>query len=147
MTAPRFAIATLIGGIVLFATGYLIFEVMFSDFYAENAGSATGVVRQPPLQWAVAMSQLAYAALLTLVVSGRSTRLTWINGAILGAVTGFLIWSTADFVVYGTTNIANLTRTVADTVLEAVHGGLGGAAIALTLGFGSPAGGKQYQRT
>ena len=55
---------------------------------------------------------------------------------------GFLLWCTADFVIYGTTNIANLTRTVVDPLLEIVHGGIGGAAIAAVLGR-MPASGRR----
>jgi len=50
--AKRFLIGTLVGGVILFATGYLIFELAFGDFYAANAGSATGVERDPQLMWA-----------------------------------------------------------------------------------------------
>ena len=46
---------------------------------------------------------------------------------------GFLLWCTADLVIYGTTNIASMTRTVVDPLLEIVHGGIGGAVIAAVL--------------
>jgi hypothetical protein len=56
------------------------------------------------------------------------------GGARIGAIVGFLLWCTVDFVYYSTTNIANLTRTVVDPLLEVVHGGIGGAVIAAVLG-------------
>jgi hypothetical protein len=49
-------------------------------------------------------------------------------------VVGFLLWFTVDFILYGVTNIANLTRTVVDPLLELIRGGIGGGVIAVVLG-------------
>lgn len=122
------------GGVALFATGYLIFNVIFADFYTANAGSATGVDRSAQLVWAVALANLAYAALITFAIGNRTGTLSIGGGARIGAIVGFLLWFTVDFVFYGTTNIANLTRTIVDPLLEIVHGGIGGAAVAAVLG-------------
>lgn len=133
MDAKRFATGTIVGGIVLFFTGYLIFELAFGSFYMANVGSASGVVREPFLQWAIAVASLAYAALIVVALGNQAGSLTIGRGALIGGIVGFLVWVTADFVIYGTTNVANLTRTMVDPVLEFVHGGLGGAAIAAVL--------------
>lgn len=136
MDPKRFALATVIGGGVLYAVGYLIFTTAFGAFYAANAGSATGVDRSGQIVWAMAIANLAYAALITFTM-GRRPVASVGEGAMVGAIVGFLIWCTVDFVLYGSTNIANLTRTVVDPLLEIVHGGIGGAAIAAVLRSGS----------
>jgi len=133
MDAKRFVTGTLVGGLTLYATGYLIFLVMFASFYAANEGSATGVDRGGELVWAVALGNLAYAALIMFVIGNRGGALSVGDAAWVGATVGFLLWFTADFTLYGLTNIANLTRTVVDPLLEIVHGGIGGAVIAAVL--------------
>ena len=133
MDAKRLVVGTLVGGVVLYAVGYVIFTTAFADFYAANAGSATGVDRGGELFWAVALGSLAYAALVMFVIGNRVSPLSIGGGARIGAIVGFLLWFTADFVFYGTTNIANLTRTIVDPLLEIVRGGIGGAAIAAVL--------------
>ena len=133
MDAKRLVVGTLVGGVVLYAVGYVIFTRAFADFYAANAGSATGVDRGGELFWAMALANLAYAALVTFTIGNRIGSLSIGDGATIGAIVGFLLWFTADFVFYGTTNIANLTRTVVDPLLEVVHGGIGGAVIAAAL--------------
>ena len=133
MDAKRFVTGTLVGGVALYATGYLIFTMAFAAFYAANAGSATGVDRDGELVWAVALGNLAYAALVMFAIGNRSGSLSIGTGAKVGAIVGFLLWFTADFTLYGLTNIANLTRTVVDPLLEIVHGGIGGAVIAAVL--------------
>lgn len=133
MDAKRFVIATVVGGVVLLATGYLIFDMIFAAFYAANAGSATGVTRTPYLLWALMLASLSYAALITYAIGNRTAVLTVGGGAMIGGIVGFLLWLTADFFIYGAMNIANLTRTIVDPLLEFVHGAIGGAAIAAVL--------------
>ena len=134
MDVKRMLTGTIVGGITLWATGYVIFDMAFRSFYAANAGSATGVDRSPQVLWAMWLSSLAYAALITVAMGNRAGKLSIGAGAIVGAIVGCLTWGTADFILYGSTNIANLTRTIVDPVLEFVHGGVGGAVIALVVG-------------
>ena len=133
MDSKRLVVGTVVGGIVLYAVGWIIFTKTFAAFYAANAGSATGVDRAPEIVWAVLLGNCAYAALITYVMGNRAGSTSIGQGAVIGAIVGFLIWFTADFIFYGTSNIANLTRTVVDPLLEIVHGGVGGAVIAAAL--------------
>ena len=133
MDTKRFVVGTLVGGVVLYAAGYVIFTKAFADFYAANGGSATGVDRGGEIFWAVALASVTYAALMMFVIGNRVGSLSIGGGAAIGAIVGFLLWCTADLVIYGTTNIANMTRTVVDPLLEIVHGGIGGAVIAAVL--------------
>jgi hypothetical protein len=48
-------------------------------------------------------------------------------------IVGLLIWVTADFLSYGTMNVANLAATLVDPLAGAVHGAIGGAVIALVI--------------
>ena len=134
MNAKVTLTGTLVGAIALYATGYLIFGLTFASFYAANAGSATGVDRGGQLVWAMSVANLAYAALITFVIVNRTGAVSIGGGAKIGAIVGFLLWCTVDFVFYGTTNISNLTLTVVDPLLELIHGGIGGAVIGGVLG-------------
>jgi hypothetical protein len=85
----------------------------------------------------------AYAALITLMIGTTRGVITTGTAMKSGAVVGFLLWVTADFILYGSTNVANLTRTAVDPVLELVRGGIAGGIIGLILakiGGGVPAG-------
>lgn len=134
MDTKRFATGTLVGGVILYVAGYLIFDLAFAGFYAANAGSATGVARDPQLVWAVALGSLSYAALVTLAIGSRAGSSNMGAGVKTGAVVGFLLWFTADFIFYGIQNVSNLTRTVVDPLLELVRSGIAGGVIAVVLG-------------
>lgn len=132
MDTKRLMIGTLVGGVLLFVTGYLIFDLAFANFYAANVGSATGVDRDPQLLWAVALGSLSYAALVTLALGSRPVSIG--GGVKIGAVVGFLLWFTVDFTLYGVSNVSNLTRTIVDPLLELVRSGIAGGVIAVVLG-------------
>jgi len=146
MDFKRLVTGTLVGGITLYVLGYLIFDVGVESFYAANAGSATGVVRDPQLLWAVLLGTFAYAALITLAIGSRSGTATAGSGAQVGAVVGFLLWVTTDFILYGITNISNLTRTVVDPLLELVRAGIAGGIVAVTLAKMQGAGRHETRR-
>jgi hypothetical protein len=132
MDPKKFVIGTVVGGLVVFFAGYLIFETILGGFFAANAGSATGVGREPMMLWSVGVGSLAFAGLIcfcmgTRVASGLG------GGVKIGAVVGLLSAMFVDFVMYGTTNISNLTATIVDPLASAVLGGIAGAVIGLVL--------------
>ena len=134
MNIKRLSIGSAVGAIALFLLGMLIWQVLFVDFFDANSGSATGVDREAPIMWAVVLGTLFYAVLLTLALESRAASKSLVDGLVVGMVVGALLWGTADFVLYGFTNLNTLTGAVADTVLEGIRGGIGGAIIAAVLG-------------
>ena len=98
MDAKRLVMGTVVGGITIYVVGYLIFDVVFGAFYAANMGSATGVSRDVNLVWAVALGSLSYAALVALAIGNRPGPSTIGTGVKIGAVVGFLLWFTVDFI-------------------------------------------------
>ncbi len=134
MDTKRLMIGTLVGGITMYLVGYLIWDLALADFFAANAGSATGVDRDAQLVWAVVLGTLSLAALVTLAVGSRVGSSTISAGFKIGAIVGFLVWFGVDFIWYGYTNLSNLTATVVDPLLEIVRTGIGGAVIAEVLG-------------
>ncbi len=134
MNTKRLIIGTIVGGVVLYILGYVIFVLTFADFFAANAGSATDVYLENPVIWALALGTLSYAALLTLAIGTRAGTATIVDGVKVGAIVGFLMWFGADFIHYGIANISNLTATIADSLLELVRAGISGAVIAAVLG-------------
>jgi hypothetical protein len=138
MDAKRFVVGTIVGGVVLFVTGYLIFNMLLGSFFTANAGTATGAGREAPLMWSIAVGCLGYAALICYALGARSTSGLG-GGAKVGAIVGFLLWLSADFILFGTQNVANLTATLVDPLVGAVHGGIGGAVIGLVVAQLKPA--------
>jgi hypothetical protein len=136
MDVKRLAIGTLVSATILSGAGYIIFDVVLPDFYTNfmNAGSATGVARQPMLSWAIALGMLSYGLLIALAVGSRSGSVTVRTGAMIGALVSFLMWFTADFILYGISNVGNVPGILVDPFLEAVPGAAAGGVAAVVLG-------------
>jgi hypothetical protein len=132
MNAKRLVLGTLVGTLTLSGTGYLVFGVAFPRFYTDfmTAGSATGVTREPPLLWAVVVGMLSYGLLVTLAVWGRGDSPTVRAGALAGAIVSFLLWLTADFMLYGISNVGNVMGILVEPVVEAVLGAVTGGLVA-----------------
>ncbi len=134
MDIKRLIIGTVVGAITLYILGYVIFDLVFAEFYAANAGSAAGLVKDPQVIWAIALGTLSYAALITVAIGTRAGSATIVEGLKIGAIVGFLMWFGADFIFYGIFNISNLTLTFVDSLLELIRAGITGAIIATVLG-------------
>ncbi len=133
MDIKRLVIGTVAGGIALFILGYVIWNMLFVEFFAANAGSATGVVKDPQVMWAIAVGTLSYAALITLAIGTRAGSATIVEGLKIGAIVGGLMWFGADMIIYGVWNVGNLTAAIADSLLELIRAGISGAVIAAVL--------------
>lgn len=135
----RQLLAVLAGTLTLFVLGFLLYGVLLAGFFEANMGTATGVMRDPPLIWALLLGNVVYAYLL-LVVFGRWGGMSSFGaGARVAGVLGFLIALSFDLVLYSTTNVATLTATIVDPLVFLVVSGAAGGAIAWMLSRGAPA--------
>ena len=149
MGAKPFVIGTAVGGTTVFIAGFLLFALApLSDFYvyAMTSGSATGVPRESPLVWAVFLGALSYGALVTLAIGSRTGPTGVASGIRIGAVVGFLLWFTADFMLFGISNVGNLTSTLVDPLVELVPGAVAGGLVAAVLGRLSALGHREVAR-
>ena len=128
MTIQRMMLGTLVGGLVLFFGGYLVFGLLFASFFATNAGSASGVPREPFNFVALALGQLAWGATITLILGWA--RVSNVAQAVKTAgVAGFLFAFGIDLTLYATTNVQNLTASLVDPFLTAILFAAAGAAV------------------
>jgi hypothetical protein len=132
MTAQRFAMGTVVGGVVMTVLGYVAYGVIFAGFFAANVGSATGVAREPFDFVALVIGQMAMAAALTLIL-GWSEVSDVAQSVKVGAIVGLLIFLGIDLTLYATTNVQNLAASLVDPILAAVIFACASAAIAVAV--------------
>ncbi len=135
MSTNKIAVAGLIGGIVAFFLGWLVYGMLLTDFFKANGGGATGVDRAPEemVMWAMIVGHLAFGLLVAIIFGRWASISTPATGAKAGAVLGFLVGLTA-LIDYGVTNISNLTGVLVNAVVLAVITAIMGAAVAWWLG-------------
>lgn len=133
MATQRLLIGTVVGGIVLFFLGYLVFGVLFADFFAANAGTATGVEKMPFDFVSLGIGQLAWGAALTVILTWAGVRSIG-QGATTAGIAGLLVFLGFDLTMYATSNMSNLTATLVDPILAGVLFAVAGAAITAATG-------------
>ena len=119
-------LAILAGGIAFFVVGGIVYEVILGGFYEANLGSATGVNRDVPVFWALALSQFALAALVAYVFHYADVT-TAGNGLKVGALFGLLLGIAISFNLYSVTNWSNAIVAFAEPVVSAVRVALVGS--------------------
>ncbi len=131
----KMLIGTVVGGVTFFLLGGLIYAVILADFYEANLGSATGVLRELPIMWAMVVSQLGMAAVVTYVFL-LSDVASASNGLKTGAILGLLLGIAISFDLYSVTNWSNSTVAFVEPLVWVVRTALAGAAIGWALGRG-----------
>ena len=139
MTFRRLLTGTVLAATTLSAAGLVIFGVLLPGFYSDflDAGTATGVAREPILWWAIVVAMLAYGALIAVVVDIGPAPIAVRTAMTRGAVVSFLMWLAADFALYGISNVGNVIGLLIEPPLEAAAGALAGAVVVLVNGSGA----------
>jgi len=141
MKSQKILVSGIVGGIVSFLAGWLIYGVLLMDFMSKNAGTATGVMRAQTemVWWAVCVGSLFYGFVLSYIFNRWANIVTAGKGAMAGAVIFLLYGIANDLIFYGTTNLNNLTGTVVDIAAGTVMGLLVGATVGAVNGMGKKA--------
>lgn len=131
MNTNKILIGGLIGFVVTFLLGFIFYGMLLSEFFASNAGSATGVARaEDEMLWVpMVIGHLALGMLLALILGRWANISTFSSGAMAGAIIGFLMNTTSGMIMYATSHMMNMTGHVVDMVLGGIIGAIAGGAI------------------
>ena len=123
------------GTVTLSVLGFVFYAVLLGSFYQANLGSATGVMRELPIWWAMVVSELGLSAVVTYVFLKAGVK-TASGGLKMGALFGLLLGIAVSFSLYGVTNWSNGTVALVEPFVVAARTALAGAVIGWVLGMG-----------
>ena len=124
---PKMLAAGVAGGLTLFVMGFVFYVLLLSDFFT------TDVARDPPTLYVIVIGEVLFGILIAWVFS-RSGTSTLADGAVAGAILGFLIALGFGLIMYGATTITDLTHYLADSVVYAIRWAVAGAVVGWSLG-------------
>ena len=138
MDTKKFTIGTLVGGIVFFFLGYLVYGLLLSSFFKQHSIAVAGSMKtmEELIWWALILGNLASGALLTYIFLKLGNVVSFSSGARLGLTIGFFLSLSMDLIRYATENGSDMTGTLTDVIVESVMGAIAGGAIAAVLGRG-----------
>lgn len=136
MDMKKRLLATLAGFVVFFLLGWLLYGMLLMDFFNNNQGTATGVMRTETemVWWALALGNLMQAYLLVYIFGNWANITTFGGGFKAGLIIGLIIGYGVDLTMYGTTNIMSLTGALVDPLVVGVMMGVSGGVIGVVLG-------------
>ncbi len=136
MTAKNRILATLVGFVVFFLLGWLFYGFLLMDFYADNSGSATNVMRaeEDMVWWALIVGNLFQAYFLVYIFGKWANITTFSGGFKAGAILGLILGLAMNLTMYGTSNMMNLTGALVDPLVSMIMMGITGGVIGVMLG-------------
>jgi len=125
---------TLIGGVVYFILGWIIYGMLLAGYLASNFNNCANRSQEDMIWWAIIASNLIYALFLTLILKWSGTT-TIVGGLKTGALFGLLMTSTFDLSMYSmTTTFQNFTGLIVDVVIATALAAFIGMVIVLLWG-------------
>ncbi|MBN1415206.1 MAG: hypothetical protein JW973_08915 [Bacteroidales bacterium] len=125
---------TVFGGIAYFLLGWLAWGVLLMDFMSANMNQCANRPDGVMIWWAMILSTLVAALLLTLILYWSKTK-SFVDSLLLGALFGLLYGSLVDFSFWSmTTMFNNIGTLLIDILVSTVVFAIVGLVIKLTWG-------------
>ena len=131
MNTKKFLIGGLVGGIVYFLLGYVFYGRLLSDFFHNNAGTASNVDRAMDqfVWWSLVLGNVFQGCLLSYVFVKSNVNSVG-SGLVTGAVVGLLTAASYDFISFGVSNLMTTKSVLGDictfTIMSAITGAIVG---------------------
>ncbi len=138
MDLKKLFMGGIVGGILFFLLGWLIYGMLLMDFMNNHTGAAGNVSRSEPDFLYLAIGNLAMGFLLAYIFV-KSNVNSMAGGFITGGVLGLLMSVGYDCMIYGTTTVISKTAMAADVAVSTVMTAIAGAVVAMVMGMGKKA--------
>jgi hypothetical protein len=131
-------IAAIVGAIVAFFAGWVIWGMLLMDFYTAHSTPYEGLYKEPMIYAGIFVSQLAWGFLLAYLFEKMGVN-TFAGGFLQGAIIFFLVFLAFDVFMYSSMNLMDTTVIAVDVIVNTIFGGIVGGVIAMMLGRGKVA--------
>jgi hypothetical protein len=138
MDIKKLLIGGIVGGILFFGLGWLIYGNLLMSFMQKHPGTATGVDRSmEDMRFLyLCLGNLLQGFLLAYIFIRANVK-TAASGLITGGVLGALMAAGMDCIMYGTTNIISKTAMAADVAAFTVMCAVVGAVLGIVMNMGN----------
>ena len=142
MNTQKFLVSGIVGGIVSFFAGYLIYGLLLMDFFAKNGGSGSAAASKPMgefIWWALIAGSIAQGLMLSYIFNKWANITSFGAGMSGGAVVCLLMAAGFDLTMFATSNLTTTTGMVVDILCGGVLGAIVGGTVGLMNGLGKKA--------
>jgi hypothetical protein len=137
MNTKNFLLGGIVGGVAYFLLGWLFYGNLMATFFHDHPGTATNVDRlMDHFEWWALILGNLLSGFLIAYVFGKSGVASITTGLITGGILGFLMSSSIDCIMYGTTNVWSKKGMAADIVTFTIMSAIVGAIVGAIMGMG-----------
>lgn len=129
MDAPKFIVGGLLGGVVYFFTGWLVWGILLMDHMSKHATNASAFRSDDNMIfWAMIIGNICLGFLIAYILHVAKVKSAR-SGAIIGAICGALMTAAFDFNIYAQMDLYDTGIILPDILASAFVTGLVGAVI------------------
>ena len=129
MDIKKLFIGGIVGGVVFFLLGWVVYGILLKDFFHHNPGYMGVIERKEPSFLYLVAGQVFYGFLFAYILLKANVSSVG-SGLVTGAVVGLLMAASIDFTMYGTTWIMSKKAILGDVAAATIMSAIAGAAIA-----------------
>lgn len=137
MNIQKFLISGIVGGIVSFFMGWLVYGIVLMNYMNQHPGTAGNINRTEMVWWALILGNLFSGLTISYIWNKWANITTIAAGAMGGAVLGLLLALSIDLSMYGTSTILSLNGICADVIGSIVLNAVVGAAVGWANSWGN----------
>lgn len=137
----RMIIAALLGTVISFLLGWVVFGMLLDPYYQANVVHYHGLMRtgDDMRLYGIFLSQLCANGLLAYIFSRWANITSFVPGFSAGLIIGFLMYASFDLAMWSSMNIFPAKFFAVDVIVNAVFAGVMGGVIGVILGWGKKA--------
>lgn len=133
MSIKKLAVGGIVGGVIFFFLGWLLYGMLLVDFMKSHPGVVSGYEKEMPDMLYLAIGNLASGLLMAYVFIKANVN-TLMGGLIMATIMGLLMAVSFDCMMYGTTNLLSKKAIMADVLAATAMFAVTGAVVGLVLG-------------
>jgi hypothetical protein len=141
MNMQKFIVSGIVGGIVSFFGGYLIYGKLMMSYFAAHPGTTANVMRADNelIWWALIGGSVCLGLMFSYIFNKWANITSLGAGAFGGLVIGFFMSAGQDLLIYGDSHLSSLHSLAADIICASILSALTGAAVGWMNGMGKKA--------
>lgn len=128
--------SALLGAIAGFVVGWIVFGTILIGYYHDYMSKFPGLLRESPMIWSIAITELAWGLILAYVFSKAGVK-SVAGGISMGIIIMVLAALGFDVILYSQLNLIDLKFILMDLAGNAVRATAMGAVVAWWLGRGN----------
>jgi uncharacterized membrane protein len=133
MDIKKLAVGGIVGGILFFFLGWLLYGMLLMDFMNSHPGVVSGYSKEAPDMLYLAIGNLLSGFMMAYIFIKANIN-TLMGGLIMAAVVGLLMAASYDCIMYATTSLVSKKMMLADVLASTAMSAVAGAVVGMLMG-------------